>query len=69
MLSLTSYPVAIDSGIIKNTFAGFDDVEIFFKREDLSINSITQGTDNYILVKVTGERAFVVLRNLYHHNV
>jgi hypothetical protein len=55
MLSLVEYPVITDSGIVKNTFAGFDDVEISFKREDIVIVSITQGTDNYIQIRVVGD--------------
>ena len=55
MISLTKYPVEVNSGVVKNTFPGFDDVELNFKREDIEINSITQGSDNNVLIRVFGD--------------
>lgn len=54
-VSLTTYPVYIASGKVYNIFPGFSPVELEFKREDLAIISISQGTDNHILVTVSGD--------------
>jgi len=55
MINLVSYPVEINSGKINNMFAGFDDVNIEFKREDLSVFSIGSGPDNKILITLSGD--------------
>ena len=49
-VNLISNPVIVESGIIKNVFAGFERVEFGFKREDLQITGVGQGIDNQILI-------------------
>lgn len=51
-VTLTSYPVITSSGKVRNIFAGFDAVELEFKREDTAIVSVTQGVDNQILISI-----------------
>ena len=55
MINLVSYPVTTNSGKINNMFAGFDDVNIEFKREDLNVFSVGSGADNKILVTLSGD--------------
>lgn len=47
-LTLVESPVVTDGGITYNLFAGFLPVEYKFKREDLSILSLSQGADNTV---------------------
>ncbi len=54
-VTLIKYPVVSESGKVKNIFAGFDAVEIEYKREDTQIASVTQGVDNNILIDVVGD--------------
>ena len=54
-ITLKTYPVTIDSGKINNIFAGHQPVEIEFERVDISINSVSSGVDNQILIEVTGD--------------
>lgn len=54
-VSLVTYPVVTASGKVYNIFPGFSSVELQFKREDLAIVSISQGTDNRIVVTVSGD--------------
>jgi len=56
-VTLTSYPVTISSGKVRNIFAGFNPVELEFKREDTVIVDVSQGTDNKILISITGDIA------------
>ena len=53
-VSLVTYPVVSEDGIIKNLFPGFSDVELEFKREDIQIKTITNGAGNKILVTCDG---------------
>lgn len=55
MISLVSHPVATVSGKIQNMFAGFGEVNIEFKREDLNIFDVSSGPDNKILITLTGD--------------
>jgi len=55
MINLVSYPVTTNSGKINNMFAGFDDVNIEFKREDLNVFSVGSGADNKILITLSGD--------------
>ena len=52
---LTSYPVTSTSGKVRNIFAGFDSVELEFKREDSAIIDVAQGVDNKLLITVLGD--------------
>lgn len=54
-VTLTKYPVTISSGKVRNIFAGFNPVELEFKREDLAIVDVSQGVDNKILISITGD--------------
>lgn len=54
-ISLVTYPVISSSGKVRNIFAGFDAVELEFKREDTAIISVTQGANNKILITITGD--------------
>ncbi|RLD69227.1 MAG: hypothetical protein DRI95_00615 [Bacteroidetes bacterium] len=54
MINLTKYPVTFDilEGIFKDTFAGFQDVNIEMKREDAKILEVSQAIDNKINVSI-----------------
>jgi hypothetical protein len=54
-LTLTNYPVTVDSGRINNTFAGFQPVALDFKREDIQINSVGSGANNKAEIVITGD--------------
>jgi hypothetical protein len=54
-VSLVTYPVITSSGKVRNIFAGFAPVELEFKREDIQIVSISSGTDNRIVISVSGD--------------
>jgi hypothetical protein len=54
-VTLTKYPVTISSGKVRNIFAGFNPVELEFKREDIAIVDVSQGVDNKILISITGD--------------
>jgi len=54
-VTLESYPVFTQDGIINNIFPGFLPLTIDFKREDLEIISITQGVNDKILITVLGD--------------
>ena len=52
-LTLVTNPVQTVSGEVLNLFAGFDDVEFIFKREDLQSTLIEQGVDDTIKVNLS----------------
>jgi len=52
MVTLTSYPVTISSGKVRNIFAGFSPVELGFKREDIQIVDVSMGVDNKVLISI-----------------
>ena len=54
-VSLTSYPVVTSSGKVRNIFAGFQAVELDFKREDAVVVDVTQGANNKILISIAGD--------------
>lgn len=54
-LTLISYPVTIESGIVKNTFPGFAEVELEFKREDIALVGLVSGLDNQIEITVAAD--------------
>lgn len=54
-VTLITYPVEISSGKVRNIFAGFDAVELEFKREDTAIVSVTQGANNKILISISSD--------------
>lgn len=54
-VTLVDYPVVTESGKVKNIFAGFEAVELGFKREDIVVVSVTQGVDNQILISVAAD--------------
>lgn len=54
-VTLTSYPVVTSSGKVRNIFAGFNAVELEFKREDVQIVSVSSGVDAKILISITGD--------------
>jgi hypothetical protein len=49
-LTLTQNPVTTVAGIVKNLFAGFLPVEFKFKREDLAVSAVGQGSNNKLLI-------------------
>ena len=51
-LTLVNNPVTINGSTTNNLFAGFEDVEFTFKREDLQIVSIGAGIDSKLLITV-----------------
>ena len=59
-LSITSYPVFADSGDTINTFPGYLPIEIVFKREDISIISVTAGSGTNILVTIAGDFTSII---------
>ena len=54
-VTLTSYPVVTSSGKVRNIFAGFQAVELEFKREDAVVVDVTQGANNKILISINGD--------------
>lgn len=54
-VTLISYPVTSSSGKVRNIFAGFQPVELEFKREDAPIISVSQGANNKILIDIDGD--------------
>ncbi len=54
-VSLISYPVVTSSGKVRNIFAGFQPVELDFKREDAVVVDVTQGANNKILISIAGD--------------
>ena len=54
-LTLIKYPVYTESGKVFNIFAGFQPVEIEFKREDITTINISSGINNKILIEVVGD--------------
>lgn len=54
-VTLTTYPVVTSSGKVRNIFAGFNPVELEFKREDAAIATVSQGVDNKILIDIAGD--------------
>ncbi len=54
-ITLVKYPVTIESGKVNNIFAGFNAVELEFKREDIAIVDISQGVDNKVLISIAGD--------------
>jgi hypothetical protein len=60
-ISLVSYPVTINSGIINNIVPGFQNIFIEFKREDIAVVSISQGTNNTIVVEIAGDLSSSIL--------
>ncbi|MCK5613025.1 hypothetical protein KAR91_64730 [Candidatus Pacearchaeota archaeon] len=54
-VALTSYPVVTSSGKVRNIFAGFQAVELEFKREDIAIVTVSQGANNKILIDISGD--------------
>lgn len=54
-VTLISNPVETVGGIVKNLFAGFDEVEFKFKREDDQIDGVGQGIDNQILIQTQND--------------
>ena len=54
-VALTSYPVVTSSGKVRNIFAGFQAVELGFKREDIQIVSVSSGAGAKILIDVLGD--------------
>lgn len=54
-VALTKYPVTTSSGKVRNIFAGFQAVELEFKREDIQIVSVSQGANNRILIDIVGD--------------
>ena len=54
-VTLTKYPVTISSGKVRNIFAGFNPVELEFKREDIAIIDVSQGLDDKILISISGD--------------
>ena len=54
-VALTSYPVVTSSGKVRNIFAGFQAVELGFKREDIQIDSVSSGAGAKILIDVVGD--------------
>ena len=61
MINLTKYPVTFDilKGVFKDTFAGFQDVNIEMKREDVKIFEVSQAVDNKI--NVSNKNNFLTL--------
>jgi hypothetical protein len=55
MITITSHPVYVDSGITYDIFPGFKPIEIEFKREDVQISTVTAGSGGRILVTVPGD--------------
>lgn len=51
-VTLTSYPVTTSSGKVRNIFAGFQKVELKFKREDAAIVGISSGVDSKVLISI-----------------
>lgn len=51
-LTLVNSPVAVESGVTKNVFAGFLPVKYQFKREDLGISSLGLGVDGNIRLTI-----------------
>jgi len=54
-VTLSSYPVTVESGIVNNIFAGFSSCNIVLNRQDLQIISIAQGVDDKIKITVLGD--------------
>jgi hypothetical protein len=54
-VTLVTYPVVTDSGKVRNIFAGFQAVELEFKREDTAIVTVSQGANNKILIDISGD--------------
>jgi hypothetical protein len=54
-VTLTTYPVVTSSGKVRNIFAGFQAVELEFKREDIALVSVSSGTGPKILIDVAGD--------------
>jgi hypothetical protein len=54
-VTLVKYPVISESGKVKNIFAGFQAVEVEYKREDTAIVGVSQGVDNNILIDIVGD--------------
>lgn len=59
-LTITSYPVSVEAGKILNIFAGFNDVNILFKREDETAFNVSSGLDNNILIQISGDKTSLV---------
>ena len=53
-LTLTSYPVTVESGTVLNLFPGFKPIPIEFERVDVALISLGQGIDNKIEIVVSG---------------
>lgn len=51
-VTLTTYPVVTSSGKVRNIFAGFQKVELEFKREDAAIVGISAGVDSKVLISI-----------------
>lgn len=67
-LTLVSHPVYVDDlGNTINIFPGFKPILVEFKREDIVVNTVTQGAGNTALVKVTGDitTALTLLQGVY----
>jgi len=54
-LTLTSYPVTVESGTVLNLFPGFKPIPIQFERVDVALISLGQGIDNKIEIVVSGD--------------
>jgi len=54
-VTLTSYPVTTSSGKVRNIFAGFDAVELGFKREDTAVISGDESSGGNLRIYGTGD--------------
>jgi hypothetical protein len=54
-VTLISYPVTISSGKVRNIFAGFNAVELEFKREDIAIINGDQSAGSNFRIYVAGD--------------
>jgi hypothetical protein len=55
MITLESYPVYTESGVVYDIFPGFKQIIVEFKREDVQISTVTAGSGGKILVTVPGD--------------
>lgn len=53
-LTLTTYPVIASGGKINNAFAGFQEIEVEYKREDIQISGIASGAGSVVEITVSG---------------
>lgn len=54
-ITLINNPVTTESGITYNLFAGFEEVNFGFKREDAQVNGVGLGIDNNLLIQTQSD--------------